>query len=57
MTLLPGMMVATGTPEGVGFARTPPEFIRVGDTVEAEVEAIGTLRNKFVATKNPRRID
>jgi 2-keto-4-pentenoate hydratase/2-oxohepta-3-ene-1,7-dioic acid hydratase in catechol pathway len=57
MTLLPGMLVATGTPEGVGFARTPPEFIRVGDTVEAEVEGIGTLRNKFVATKNPRRID
>jgi 2-keto-4-pentenoate hydratase/2-oxohepta-3-ene-1,7-dioic acid hydratase in catechol pathway len=57
MTLLPGMMVATGTPEGVGFARTPPEFIRIGDTVEAEVEDIGTLRNKFVATKKPRRID
>ena len=57
MTLLPGMMVATGTPEGVGFARTPPEFIRVGDTVEGEVEHIGKLRNKFVATKNPRRID
>jgi 2-keto-4-pentenoate hydratase/2-oxohepta-3-ene-1,7-dioic acid hydratase in catechol pathway len=57
MTLLPGMMIATGTPEGVGFARTPPEFIRIGDTVEAEVEDIGTLRNKFVATKNPRRID
>ena len=57
MTLLPGMMVATGTPEGVGFARTPPEFIRVGDIVEAEVEDIGKLRNKFVATKNPRRID
>src|SRR5487761_90420 len=57
MTLLPGMMVATGTPEGVGFARTPPEFIRIGDVVEAEVEGIGALRNRFVATRNPRRMD
>jgi 2-keto-4-pentenoate hydratase/2-oxohepta-3-ene-1,7-dioic acid hydratase in catechol pathway len=57
MTLLPGMMIATGTPDGVGFARTPPEFIRVGDVVEAEVEGIGTLRNKFVAAPNPRRVD
>jgi 2-keto-4-pentenoate hydratase/2-oxohepta-3-ene-1,7-dioic acid hydratase in catechol pathway len=56
MTLLPGMMIATGTPDGVGFARTPPEFIRVGDTVEAEVEGIGTLRNKFVAAGRARRV-
>jgi 2-keto-4-pentenoate hydratase/2-oxohepta-3-ene-1,7-dioic acid hydratase in catechol pathway len=55
MTLLPGMMIATGTPDGVGFARKPPEFIHVGDVVEAEVEGIGTLRNKFVAARNPRR--
>jgi 2-keto-4-pentenoate hydratase/2-oxohepta-3-ene-1,7-dioic acid hydratase in catechol pathway len=57
MTLLPGMMIATGTPDGVGFARTPPEFIHVGDVVEAEVEGIGKLRNKFVATRKPRRMD
>jgi 2-keto-4-pentenoate hydratase/2-oxohepta-3-ene-1,7-dioic acid hydratase in catechol pathway len=57
MTILPGMMVATGTPEGVGFARIPPEYIRIGDVVEAEVEGIGTLRNKFVAARNPRRMD
>src|SRR3984893_2223956 len=56
MTLLPGMMIATGTPDGVGFARTPPEFIRVGDVVEAEVESIGTLRNKFVAAGRTRRV-
>jgi 2-keto-4-pentenoate hydratase/2-oxohepta-3-ene-1,7-dioic acid hydratase in catechol pathway len=55
MTLLPGMMVATGTPEGVGFARTPPEFIRAGDVVEAEVENIGTLRNKFVTAGKSKR--
>ena len=57
MTLLPGMMIATGTPDGVGFARKPPEFIHVGDLVEAEVEGIGRLRNKFVAARNPRRMD
>ena len=57
MTLLPGMMIATGTPDGVGYARKPPEFIHVGDVVEAEVSSIGTLRNKFVAARNPRRMD
>jgi 2-keto-4-pentenoate hydratase/2-oxohepta-3-ene-1,7-dioic acid hydratase in catechol pathway len=57
MTLLPGMMIATGTPDGVGFARKPPEFIHIGDVVEAEVEGIGRLRNKFVAARNPRRMD
>jgi 2-keto-4-pentenoate hydratase/2-oxohepta-3-ene-1,7-dioic acid hydratase in catechol pathway len=45
MTLLPGDIIATGTPEGVGFARKPPEFLRPGDTLESEVEGIGTLRN------------
>jgi 2-keto-4-pentenoate hydratase/2-oxohepta-3-ene-1,7-dioic acid hydratase in catechol pathway len=56
MTLLPGMMIATGTPDGVGFARKPPEFIHVGDVVEAEVESIGRLRNKFVAAGKSRRV-
>jgi 2-keto-4-pentenoate hydratase/2-oxohepta-3-ene-1,7-dioic acid hydratase in catechol pathway len=56
MSLLPGMMIATGTPDGVGFARKPPEFIRVGDVVEAEVESIGTLRNRFVAAGKTRRV-
>ena len=49
MTLLPGMLIATGTPDGVGFARTPPEFLRPGDVVETEVTGIGTLRNTVVA--------
>ena len=49
MTLLPGSLIATGTPEGVGFARQPPEFLRPGDLVEAEVEGIGVLRNRMVA--------
>ena len=48
MTLLPGSMIATGTPDGVGFARTPPEFLKPGDVMETEVEGIGTLRNRIV---------
>ena len=49
MTLLPGAIIATGTPDGVGFARTPPEFLVIGDVMETEVEGIGRLRNRFVA--------
>ena len=49
MTLLPGSIIATGTPDGVGFARTPPEFLRPGDVMETEVERLGMLRNRIVA--------
>ena len=49
MTLLPGDVIITGTPEGVGFARKPPEFLKVGDVVEVEIEKIGVLRNTVVA--------
>ncbi len=45
LTLEAGDIIATGTPSGVGFARKPPEFLKPGDVVEAEVEGIGTLRN------------
>jgi 2-keto-4-pentenoate hydratase/2-oxohepta-3-ene-1,7-dioic acid hydratase in catechol pathway len=48
MTLLPGALIATGTPDGVGFARTPPEFLKPGDLLETEVERIGVLRNRMV---------
>lgn len=44
-TLEPGDVVATGTPEGVGFARKPPEFLKDGDVMEVEIEKIGVLRN------------
>jgi 2-keto-4-pentenoate hydratase/2-oxohepta-3-ene-1,7-dioic acid hydratase in catechol pathway len=44
-TLEPGDVISTGTPEGVGFARTPPEFMKPGDLLETEIEGIGTLRN------------
>lgn len=49
LTLEPGDVIATGTPYGVGFARTPPVFLQPGDDVEVEVEGIGTLRNPVVA--------
>ena len=45
LTLEAGDVIATGTPEGVGFARNPPEFLKAGDVVECEVEGIGVLRN------------
>jgi 2-keto-4-pentenoate hydratase/2-oxohepta-3-ene-1,7-dioic acid hydratase in catechol pathway len=47
MTLLPGDVIATGTPEGVGFARNPPEFLADGDVLEVEIEGIGILRNRI----------
>jgi 2-keto-4-pentenoate hydratase/2-oxohepta-3-ene-1,7-dioic acid hydratase in catechol pathway len=50
MTLLPGTIIATGTPDGVGFARTPPEFLRPGDVMETEIRGIGLLKNRFVTT-------
>lgn len=49
MTLLPGDIIATGTPSGVGFARVPPEFLQPGDVVECTVHGIGTIRNEVVA--------
>ena len=45
MTLKPGDILSTGTPEGVGFARTPPEFMKPGDLLETEIEGIGVMRN------------
>lgn len=45
MTLRPGAVILTGTPQGVGFARTPPVWLREGDTVVVEVEKIGRLEN------------
>ncbi len=48
-TLLPGTVILTGTPEGVGFARKPPVFLKPGDTIAIEIEGIGTLENPVVA--------
>jgi 2-keto-4-pentenoate hydratase/2-oxohepta-3-ene-1,7-dioic acid hydratase in catechol pathway len=49
MTLLPGDIIATGTPDGVGAARTPPEFLRPGDVLSSIVEGVGELRNVVTA--------
>jgi 2-keto-4-pentenoate hydratase/2-oxohepta-3-ene-1,7-dioic acid hydratase in catechol pathway len=51
MTLLAGALIATGTPDGVGFARTPPEYLKAGDVMETEVSGIGVLRNRIVPAK------
>ncbi|HMQ14490.1 MAG TPA: fumarylacetoacetate hydrolase family protein [Phycisphaerae bacterium] len=48
-TLLPGTLIFTGTPEGVGMARTPPVFLKPGDVIEVEVEGIGVLRSRVEA--------
>jgi 2-keto-4-pentenoate hydratase/2-oxohepta-3-ene-1,7-dioic acid hydratase in catechol pathway len=48
LTLEPGDIIATGTPEGVGLGRTPPEYMKDGDVMETEVEGIGVMRNTIV---------
>lgn len=47
MTLEPGDILSTGTPAGVGHARTPPEFMKAGDVLESEVAGVGLLRNRI----------
>jgi 2-keto-4-pentenoate hydratase/2-oxohepta-3-ene-1,7-dioic acid hydratase in catechol pathway len=49
-TLLPGDVIFTGTPAGVGAARKPPVFLKPGDIVEVEIEKLGLLRNPVIAT-------
>ena len=49
LTLEAGDLLATGTPDGVGFGRTPPEFLQDGDVMETEIEGIGTMRNRIAA--------
>lgn len=48
-TLLPGTVILTGTPEGVGFTRVPPVYLKPGDLLETEIESIGTLANPVTA--------
>jgi 2-keto-4-pentenoate hydratase/2-oxohepta-3-ene-1,7-dioic acid hydratase in catechol pathway len=52
-TLLPGTVILTGTPQGVGAARKPPVFLQPGDTVTVEIERIGALTNPVVAEASP----
>lgn len=49
MTLEAGDVIATGTPPGVGMARTPPRWLRPGDVTEVEIDGLGVLRNPVVA--------
>ena len=51
ITLEPGDVIATGTPEGVGIFRTPPVLLKDGDTFEVTIEGLGTLRNTFAAPR------
>jgi 2-keto-4-pentenoate hydratase/2-oxohepta-3-ene-1,7-dioic acid hydratase in catechol pathway len=55
MTLEAGDVIATGTPEGVGMGRTPPEYLHDGDLVETEIEGIGVLRNRIRDVTEPPR--
>lgn len=49
LTLNPGDVIVTGTPEGVGYVRNPPWYLQPGDTVEVEVERLGVVRTPIVA--------
>jgi 2-keto-4-pentenoate hydratase/2-oxohepta-3-ene-1,7-dioic acid hydratase in catechol pathway len=51
MTLEPGDIIGTGTPSGVGAGFMPPQWLRVGDVIEAEIEGIGVLRNRILAPR------
>jgi 2-keto-4-pentenoate hydratase/2-oxohepta-3-ene-1,7-dioic acid hydratase in catechol pathway len=51
MTLEPGDVIVTGTPSGVGFARTPPVWMNDGDVCEVEIEGVGLLRNPIKNAK------
>lgn len=55
ITLEPGDIIATGTPEGVGAGRSPQEWVWPGDVIEAQVEKIGALRHPVVAVGNDPR--
>lgn len=55
MTLLPGDILLTGTPEGVGYARTPPEYLKPGDEVTVTLPDIGEITNTVVERSLTRR--
>ena len=51
MTLLPGDVISTGTPHGIGFGKKPPQFLKANDVVEAGIEGIGQLKQKVMNSK------
>ena len=48
ITLLPGDIIATGTPAGVGMGLTPPQYLRQGDVVKIDIAGLGQIENRFV---------
>jgi acylpyruvate hydrolase len=54
-TLVPGDVIATGTPGGVGFARTPPVWLTPGDVIEVTIEGVGHISNRVVAEEGAPR--
>lgn len=52
ITLKPGDVILTGTPGGVGMYRTPPEYLKVGDVIDSEIQSVGKLRNTAVADRD-----
>lgn len=54
ITLMPGDIIATGTPAGVGFFREPPIVLKAGDVVSCSIEKIGTIENRVVAQYPPQ---
>ena len=54
-TLMPGTVIMTGTPEGVGFVRKPPVFLKPGDTIVCKVAGVGEVSNKVVAAKELKK--
>ena len=55
LPLLPGDIIFTGTPAGVGAARQPPRFLQPGDVLETWIEGIGTIRNPFIGPDSEKR--
>jgi 2-keto-4-pentenoate hydratase/2-oxohepta-3-ene-1,7-dioic acid hydratase in catechol pathway len=51
MTLLPGDVISTGTPAGVGLGMNPPTFLKAGDVVELGIEGLGTQRQRILASE------
>ncbi|OPL12446.1 MAG: hypothetical protein AVO39_04565 [delta proteobacterium MLS_D] len=56
VTLLPGTVILTGTPEGVGYTRQPPIFLRAGDRVSVRIEGLGTLTNPVASEGDVRGV-
>jgi len=56
MTLLPGTVIMSGTPSGVGFTRNPPVFLKPGDNLELRIEKLGVLRNPVAEAEHKKII-